>query len=60
MYKHKTKTRLESSKRPTLWIKRNLMLFITAFMIGMSNGMKLGDESALRKQHHTEQQDKKD
>ncbi|MBG6060468.1 hypothetical protein IWX83_000231 [Flavobacterium sp. CG_9.1] len=36
------------------------MLFITAFMIGMSNGMKLGDETALRKQHHTEQQDKKD
>jgi hypothetical protein len=59
MYKHNNKTRLESSKRPTLWIKRKLMLFITAFMIGMSNGMNVGDESALRKQHHTEQQDKK-
>ncbi|WP_091083424.1 hypothetical protein [Flavobacterium gillisiae] len=60
MYKHNNKTRLESSKRPTLWIKRKLMLFITAFMIGMSNGMNIEDESALRKQHHTEQQDKKD
>ena len=36
------------------------MLFITAFMIGMSNGMNVGDETSLRKQHHTEQQDKKD
>jgi hypothetical protein len=60
MYKHNNTTRLESSKRPTLWIKRKLMLFITAFMIGMSNGMNIGDESVLRKQHHTEQQDKKD
>tara|TARA_R110000868_G_scaffold15373_7_gene70116 strand:- start:58590 stop:58715 length:126 start_codon:yes stop_codon:yes gene_type:complete len=41
-------------------MKRKLMLFITAFMIGMSNGMNIGDESVLRKQHHTEQQDKKD
>lgn len=60
MYKHNNKTRLESSKRPTLWVKRKLMLFITAFMIGMSNGMNVGDESALRNQHHTELQDKKD
>ena len=60
MYKHKNKTRLEQSKRPTLWIKRKLMLFITAFMIGMANGMSVGDETSLRKQHHTEQQDKKD
>jgi hypothetical protein len=29
-------------------------------MIGMSNGMNVGDETALRKKHHTEQQDKKD
>jgi hypothetical protein len=35
------------------------MLLITAFMIGMSNGMNIGDEFALKKQHHTEQQDKK-
>jgi hypothetical protein len=45
---YKTIQRLESSKRPTLWIKRKLMLFITAFMIGMSNGMNVGDETALR------------
>jgi hypothetical protein len=30
-------------------------------MIGMSNGMNIGDEFApQKKQHHTEQQDKKD
>jgi hypothetical protein len=28
-------------------------------MIGMSNGMNVGDETALRKKHHTEQQDKR-
>ena len=60
MYKHKNKSRLEKSKRPILWAKRKIILMLTAFMIGMSNGMNVGDESALRKQHHTEQQDKKD
>jgi hypothetical protein len=45
MYKHNNTTRLESPKRPTLWMKEKLMLFITAFMIGMSNGMNIGDES---------------
>jgi hypothetical protein len=60
MYKHNNIIRLESSKRHTLWIKRKLMLFITAFMIGMSNGMNVVDETALRKKHQTEQQDKKD
>ena len=43
MYKHKNKTRLEQSKRPILWAKRKIMLIITAFMIGMSNGMNVGD-----------------
>jgi hypothetical protein len=59
MYKHNNIIRLESSKRPTLWIKRKLMLFITAFMIGMSNGMNVGDETA-QKETPQEQQDKKD
>lgn len=60
MYKQKNTTRLEPSKQPALWVKRKLMLLITAFMIGISNGMNIGDEFALNKQHQTEQQDKKD
>ena len=38
MYKHKNKTRLGQPRRPILWAKRKIMLIITAFMIGMSNG----------------------
>jgi hypothetical protein len=48
MYKHNNIIRLESY---ILFDKRKLMLFITAFMIGMSNGMNVGDETALRKKH---------
>jgi hypothetical protein len=58
MYKHNNKTRLEQSKRPTL-DKRKLMLFITAFMIGMSNGMNVGDESAQERNTTRKQQDKR-
>lgn len=60
MYKQNNTRRLESSKQPALWVKRKLMLVITAFMIGMANGLNIGDKFALKKQHHTEQQDKKD
>jgi hypothetical protein len=60
MYKHNNKTPLEKSKQPTHWLKRKIMLIITAFMIGMSNGMNMGDNLILKKQNHTEQQDKKD
>ena len=60
MYKHKNKTRLEKSRRPVLWLKRKLMLIITAFMLGMSNGMDMEDRTMSRNQIHTEQQDKKD
>lgn len=58
MYKHNNKTRLEKSKRPTLWIKRKIMLIITAFMIGMSNGMNAGDNTIIGNQNHTEQHKK--
>ena len=58
MYKHNNKTRLEKSKRPTLWIKRKIMLFITAFMIGMSNGMNAGDHVKIGNQNHMEQHKK--
>ena len=58
MYKHKTKTRLEESKRPIHWAKRKIMLIITAFMIGMSNGMNVGDHTINGNQNHTEQNKK--
>ncbi|CAM3895408.1 hypothetical protein QLS91_03080 [Flavobacterium sp. LB2P84] len=58
MYKHKTKTRLEESKRPIHWAKRKIMLIITAFMIGMSNGMNVGDHTIHGNQNHTEQHKK--
>ena len=60
MYKHNNKTRLEKSKRPILWAKRKIMLIITAFMIGMSNGMNTGDKMVIKNKNHIEQQHKKD
>jgi hypothetical protein len=60
MYKPKNKTRLEQSKRPILWAKRKIILIITAFMVGMSNGISVGDAMSNRNQNHTELQDKKD
>jgi hypothetical protein len=58
MYKHKNKTRLEQSKRPLCWIKRKLLLIITAFMLGMSNGMNVHDEVIKGNQIYTEQHKK--
>jgi len=58
MYKHKNKTRLEKSGRPLLWIKRKLILIITAFMLGMSNGMSVHDEALKGNQNYTEQHKK--
>lgn len=59
MYKN-NKTRLEKSKRLLLWIKRKIILIITAFMVGMSNGLNEGDTMLNGNQNHTEQQNKKD
>ncbi|SHL85504.1 hypothetical protein [Flavobacterium xinjiangense] len=58
MYKHKNKTRLGQPRRPILWAKRKIMLIITAFMIGMSNGMNVGDHTIHGNQNHTEQHKK--
>ena len=58
MYKHKNKPRLKQSKRPLLWVKRKIMLITTAFMIGMSNGMNVGDHTINGNQNHTEQHKK--
>jgi hypothetical protein len=58
MYKHKYKTRLERSRRPVLWIKRKLILILTAFMLGMANGMNVEDQTVKGNQNYTEQHKK--
>lgn len=60
MYKHNKKTRLEKSKQPILWAKRKSILIITAFMVGMSNGLSDGDTMINSSQNQIEQQHKKD
>jgi hypothetical protein len=54
------KTRLEKSKRPLLWAKRKFILIITAFMIGMSNGLNDGDKMINGNRNQTELKDNKD
>jgi len=58
MYKHKTKISLEKSKRPLHWIKGKLIVIITAFMLGTSNGMNVHDEVFKGNQNYTEQHKK--
>ncbi len=60
MYKQKNKTNLEKSKHIGHWIKRKLILIITAFMIGMSNAMYDEEKMINRNQNYTEQEQKKD
>jgi hypothetical protein len=60
MYKHNKKKRLEKSKHPFHWAKRKIILIITAFMIGMSNGINQDDKTIYGNQNHVEQQHKKD
>ncbi|MFH6956437.1 hypothetical protein ACHRV1_03440 [Flavobacterium aquidurense] len=58
MYKHKKQKRLEQSKRPLHWMKRKLIVIITAFMLGMSNEMNVHDEALKGNQNYTEQHKK--
>ncbi|MFB9077696.1 hypothetical protein ACFFLS_00700 [Flavobacterium procerum] len=61
MYKQNKNSRLEPSKRPLLHIiKRKIVIIITAFMLGMANGMNAEDRSVNGSFVQTEQQDKKD
>jgi len=56
MYKQNKQTRLEQSKRPLLhWIKRKFIIIITAFMLGMANGMHTEDTRIKGNQNYTEQ-----
>ncbi|MCV9930216.1 hypothetical protein OIU83_21335 [Flavobacterium sp. LS1R49] len=58
MYKRNNKIRLEQSRRPILWLKRKAILIITAFMLGMANGMNVHDEVLKGNQNYTEQHKK--
>lgn len=59
MYKQNKQTRLEQSKRPLLhWIKRKFIIIITAFMLGMANGMHTEDTRIKGNQNYTEQHKK--
>jgi len=60
MYKQKNKTYLEKFKYSVLWIKRKIILIITAFMLGMSNAMYDEDKTIFGNQNYTEQEQKKD
>lgn len=55
MYKKTTKDCLEKSKHPLRWIKRKILLIITAFMIGLSNGIYEEDKSILGNHNYIEQ-----
>ncbi|GAA6768937.1 hypothetical protein AAFH68_48960 [Flavobacterium sp. CGRL1] len=59
MYKQNKKPRLEQSKRPLLhWIKRKFIIIVTAFMLGMANGMHTEDARIKGNQNYTEQHKK--
>lgn len=59
MYKQNKNTRLEQSRRPLLhWIKRKIVIVITAFMLGMANGMHAEDARIKGNQNYTEQHNK--
>ena len=59
MYKQNKNSRLELSKRPLfLWIKRKFIIVITAFMLGMANGMHTEDTRIKGNQNYTEQHKK--
>nr|WP_095928373.1 hypothetical protein [Flavobacterium sp. ACN2] len=59
MYKQNKNSRLEQSRRPLLnWIKRKFIIVITAFMLGMANGMHTEDTRIKGNQNYTEQHKK--
>jgi hypothetical protein len=60
MYKQKNNTHLEKSKHPLYWIKRKIILIITALMLGMSNSINEEEKSIFGNETKIEQQDKKD
>lgn len=60
MYKQTNKTFLEKSKNLVYWIKRKLLLIITAFMLGFYNVIYEEDKMINGNQHHIEQEQEED
>nr|WP_299781522.1 hypothetical protein [uncultured Formosa sp.] len=60
MYKQHKNIRLKQFKQLAYWIKRKLILIITAIMLGMSNAIYDEDKMINGNQIHTEQEHKKD
>ncbi|MFC5978159.1 hypothetical protein [Flavobacterium salmonis] len=58
MYKHNHKKSLAQSKQPLHWLKRKIIVILTAFMLGMANGMHTEDTRIKGNQNYTEQHKK--
>ena len=58
MYKHNPKKSLVPSKQPFHWLKRKIIVILTAFMLGMANGMHTEDNRIKGNQNYTEQHKK--
>ncbi|WP_163410010.1 hypothetical protein [Flavobacterium ajazii] len=58
MYKQNHKKGLEQSKQPLHWLKRKIIVILTAFMLGMVNGMHTEDTRIKGNQNYTEQHKK--
>ena len=56
----KNKAHLEKSKNPIYWLKRKVLLIMTACMLGMSNSINEENKSVFGDTYKMEQQDKKD
>lgn len=60
MYKQTRKPNLERSKQIGHWIKRRIILIITAIMLGMSNAIYDDDNMIDQNQNYIEQEQKKE
>ncbi|MCI9844266.1 hypothetical protein [Flavobacterium pectinovorum] len=58
MYKHNPKKSLVPSKPLFHWLKRKIIVILTAFMLGMANGMHTEDTRIKGNQNYTEQHKK--
>ena len=57
---YKNKKSLEKSKQLFNWVKRKLLIIVTAFMLGFSNSINEEDKSVFNSHYKIEQQDKRD
>lgn len=58
MYKQNHKKSLTQSKQPLHWLKRKIIVILTAFMLGMANEMHTEDTRINGNQNYTEQHKK--